>query len=180
VPPNLYGGGKHPWRRPARCDCDKIPYRDEAAALAAADKRGENAGIPLRVYKCPGSTSWHLTSRGFHPRSLKSRPRIIAWHLSVRRVISLDGLYRELGLNPAFGEDGRQKSRTGKVLRAFADLGLVRLDDPRRSYVTAVDFDGLRRVMQIGLQEYAEAHGLSVTKPPSGTDAPESGRVEEL
>ncbi len=66
------------------------------------------------------------------------------------------------------------------MLRAFADLGLVCLDDPRRSYVTAVDFDGLRRVMQIGLQEYAEARGLSVTKAPSGTDAPESSRVEEL
>ncbi len=74
MPPKLYGGGKHPWRRPARCDCDKIPYRDETAALAAADKRGEDAGIPLRVYKCPGSTSWHLGQQRVPPAVAEVAP----------------------------------------------------------------------------------------------------------
>ena len=180
MPPTVYSGGGRAWRRPSRCECDKIRYRDEAAALAAAEGRGADAGILLTVYTCPGSTSWHLTGRGFHPRSLKTRPRIIAWYLSARRVASLDGRYRELGVNPAGGEDQRLKSSVSRVLRAFADLGLVRLDDPHKWYVTAVDFDGLRRVMQVGLQEYAEAHGMSVTKPRSSSDAPESGRVEEL
>lgn len=104
----------------------------------------------------------------------------MAWHLSVRRVMSLDGLYRELGLDPARGEDHRQKSRVGKVLRMFDDLGLVRLDDPHRSYVTAVDFDGLRRVMQVGLQEYTESRGMSVTKPARNAKPGGYGQVEEL
>jgi hypothetical protein len=175
MPPSVYGRG---WRRPNRCECDKIPYRDEAAALAAAESRSADAGIPLAVYKCPGSTSWHLTGRGFHPRSLKTRPRIMAWHLSARHVMSLDGLYRELGVDPASGEDHRQRSRVSRVLRAFADLSLVRLDDPHRSYVTAVDFDGLCRVMQVGLQEYAEAHGMSVTRPPQAGRDEARRRIE--
>jgi hypothetical protein len=177
MPPTVYGGGRRDWRRPNRCECDKIPYRDEAAALAAAEGRGADADIPLTAYKCPGSTSWHLTGRGFHPRSLKTRPRIMAWHLSARRVMSLDGLYRELGVDPARGEDHRQRSRVSKVLRAFADLGLVRLDDPHRSYITAVDFDGLHRVTQVGLEEYAAAHGMVVTQPQAGRDEARS-RIE--
>jgi hypothetical protein len=177
MPPTVYGGGRREWRRPNRCECDKIPYRDEAAALAAAESRGAYADIPLTVYKCPGSTSWHLTGRGFHPRALKTRPRIIAWHLSARRVMSLDGLYRELGVDPARGEEHRQRSKIGKVLRAFADLGLVRLDDPHRSYITAVDFDGLHRLMQVGLEEYAAAHGMSVTQPQVSRDEAR-GRLE--
>ena len=168
MPPKIYGGGRHGWHRPARCDCDKIPYRGEEEALAAAAKRGEDAGIPLTVYKCPGSSSWHLTGRGFRPEALKTRPRIMAWHLTVRRVISLDGLYGELGLDPVPGEDRSQKAKAFRVLAAFADLGLVRLDDPRRSYVTAADDAGLRRVMQAGLQEYADSRGLSVTRPARG------------
>jgi hypothetical protein len=66
------------------------------------------------------------------------------------------------------------------VLRVLADLGLVRLDDPRRSYVTAVDLDGLRRVMQVGLQEYAESRGISVTKPTRDAGQVEPGRLEKL
>jgi hypothetical protein len=175
MPPTVYGRG---WRRPNRCECDKIPYRDEAAALAAAEGRGADAGIPLTVYKCPGSTSWHLTGRGFHPRSLKTRPRIMAWYLSARRVMSFDGLCRQLGVDPACAEGHRQRSSVSKVLRTFADLSLVRLDDPHRSYVTAVDFDGLRRVMQVGLQEYAEAHGMSVIRPPQAVLEEARRRIE--
>lgn len=186
MPPALYGGGRRGWRRPDKCDCGKIPYRDEAAARAAADRRGKEVGVELTVYQCPGSSRWHKTGRGFHPRALKTRPRIIAWQLSARRVMSRDGLYRELGVNPAAGEDRTVKSAIGKVLRAFADLGLVCLDDPHRGYVTAIDFDGLRRVMQVGLQEYAEARGMSVTRPPRAarpatpaTDEPASPEVLE-
>ena len=31
MPPKIYGGGRHGWHRPARCDCDKIPYRNVRA-----------------------------------------------------------------------------------------------------------------------------------------------------
>jgi hypothetical protein len=164
MPPKLYGGGRRGFPRPNRCDCGKIPYRDEAAALAAADTRSEDAGVPLHVYKCPGSSRWHLASRGFSPESLKTRPRILAWHLSVRRVITWDALMREFGFHPA--ERTNASRKLALTLRVFADLGLVNMDDPRPPYVTAVDFDGLLRVMQVGLQEYAESRGQSVTRQP--------------
>jgi hypothetical protein len=162
MPPTLYGGG---WHRPNRCDCGKIPYRDESAALAAAELRREEFDIPFRAYKCPGTTRCHLATRGFRPEALKSRPRILAWHLSARRVISWDGLLREFGLDPS--ESGRSKLAKSlfKTLQVFADLGLVNLNDPRPRYITAVDYDGLRRVMTVGLQEYAESRGVSVRKP---------------
>ena len=65
-----------------------------------------------------------------------------------------------------YGENRSQKRSVASTPGAFADLGLVTLDDPHRTYGTAADFDGLRRVMQVGLQEYAEAHGHSVTRQP--------------
>lgn len=154
MPPKLYGSG---WRRPDHCDCGKIPYRDEAAALAAAGQRGEESGVSLTVYKCPGSARWHKTGRGFHPRSLRTRPRIIAWHVSALGVISYAGLYQALGLSPDPDQDRAVKSKVRKVLHAFADLGLVVRDEPRPRYVTAVDRAGLLRVMQVGLEEYADS-----------------------
>jgi hypothetical protein len=160
----VYGGGRRGWHRPSRCECDKIPYRDEAAALLAAAHRGEDAGIPLSVYKCPGSSSWHLTSRGFRPQALKTRPRVLAWHLSVRRVITWPELLREFGLDPDERTNASQK--LSKALSAFTDLGLaVRWPGPRGAWVVeAADLDGLRRVMQVGLQEYAESRGTSVSR----------------
>jgi len=51
------------------------------------------------------------------------------------------------------------------VLWVFVELGLVRMDDPRPPYIAAADDAGLLRVMQVGLQEYAESRGVSVTGP---------------
>jgi hypothetical protein len=165
MPPTLYGGGRRAWHRPDRCDCGKIPYRDEAAALAAAELRREEFDTPFRAYKCSGTTRWHLATRGFRPEALKSRPRILAWHLSIRRVISWDGLLREFGLDPSESARSKVAKRLFKTLQVFAELGLVNLNDPRPPYITAVDYDGLFRVMTVGLQEYADSRGISVTKP---------------
>lgn len=44
------------------------PYRQRG--IRHARRAGADAGIPLTVYKCPGSTGWDLTGRGFHLRSL--------------------------------------------------------------------------------------------------------------
>jgi hypothetical protein len=163
--PRLYGGGRSAWQRPNKCDCGKIPYRDEAAALAAAELRREEFDTPFRAYKCPGTTRWHLATRGFRPEALKSRPRVLAWHLSARRVVSWDGLLREFGLDSPEGRRSKVGKSLFRTLRVFTELGLVNLDDPRPPYITAVDYDGLLRVMTVGLQEYAESRGVTVTKP---------------
>lgn len=151
------------WTRPAKCDCAKVPYRNETAALAAADRQRERFDVPFRAYKCPGTSRWHLSTRGFRPEALKSRPRILAWHLTARQVITRDALLRECGLDPTDpGSNPAAKART--ALRIFAQLGLVSLDDPRRGYIRATDYEGLRRVMMVGLDEYAASHGMRIRR----------------
>lgn len=150
------------WRRPNRCECRKIPYRDETAALAAAASRCEDAGVPLHVYRCPGSRSWHLTSRGFRPESLKSRARIVAWHISVCRTLTWAGLLRKLGLDPDADQDRTPIRKVKYALAAFTELGLIARSDTRPPYITAADANGLLRVMAVGLEEYAAQRGFSL------------------
>lgn len=160
----LYGRDNG-WQRPDRCGCGKIPYPDEASALAAAEVRKETFSVPFRAYRCPGTARWHLATRGFHPRALKSRPRIIAWHLTARRVMGFDGLLRELGLPSGFTSEkgaARKAAKVREIVRIFADLGLVEVDDRRPPYISAVDYDGLHRVMAAGLEDYAASRGVSL------------------
>jgi hypothetical protein len=57
-------------RRPDICRCGKIPYPDEASALAAAERRSEHwDNIPIRVYKCPEQPA------GTWPRAGSARDR---------------------------------------------------------------------------------------------------------
>lgn len=137
------------WTAPARCRCEKIRYPDEAAAEAAiARRRAEPDDVgraDWRPYKCPGSSAWHLATRGFHPRALQSLARVCAWHIDSLGVISWDGLLVELGLTVPDGYWSNKGKRVGHILRAFAELGLVTLDEPRNGYITTTDRAGLRR-----------------------------------
>jgi hypothetical protein len=167
----LYGGN---WDPPRRCGCKKLSYPDEAVALAAAQRSAEVFDTAFRVYKCPGHNCWHLATRGFHPRALKSNARILAWHISARGVISRDWLLGELGLSSQDSKRSSRGKRLFRILQVFADLGLIRLDDPRPAYVKASDYDGLRRVMEIGLEEYVRVRGIDVTggAGPAGSSRP--------
>lgn len=151
-----------PYRPPKRCGCGKIPYDSEAAVEAAIGRRGadpEFEEVVLRAYKCPGTDVWHMASRGFRPDALKSRNRIVAWYLS-QGVRNRGGLLWELGLRTEEQQASRQAERVGTILGGFARLGLIAQDSPRRGYYEVVDRDGLYRVMQIGLAEYAAGRGL--------------------
>lgn len=153
---------------PARCSCPKARYSDEAAAELAAAGRAADAGVPLRTYKCPGSRSWHIASRGFSRAALKTENRVIAWIISQNGGISYAGLYRELGLRPGRDEDLSAKKRARRIVHGFSELGLVTRDEPARgTYVTAADRAGLLRVMQVGLTEYAAA-SAGITMDSSG------------
>lgn len=151
-----------PWHRPNKCDCGKIPYRDEGTALAAAELRSEEIDMPLRAYKCPGTARWHIAARGFHPRALKSHARMLAWHLSARRVISRDALLGEFGLDPVADRGSSAMRKFNAILRAFQELELAKYGEPRPQYITAADQEGLRRVMAVGLEEYAGSRGFAV------------------
>lgn len=150
------------YRRARRCDCAKVPYRDEGAALAAADRLGAEFDTAFRAYMCPGTQVWHLATRGFHPRALKSDARVMAWHVSARGAVDRQWLLEQFGVGPDAraqpGAENNKARKLAKILRTFAELGLVELDVPRPGYVTVLDRAGLQRVMAVGLQEY-EASG---------------------
>lgn len=161
----LYRGRRRRWTPPTRCDCGtgKIRYRNETQALAAAEAGSWDLGVPFRVYKCPGSSSWHKTTSGFRPEALRSRPRIMAWHLSARGAMTQDALIAGLGIEQ-FTDDRGQRRKYGNAIttiRVFAALGLVILDDPRPGYVSVASREGLRRVMMTGLEEYVRSAGIS-------------------
>lgn len=140
-----------------RCDCDKIRYRTEQEALVAAELNGELFDTEFRAYKCPGHSTWHLATRGFHPRALKSRARIAAWHLSTRKVMTRDVLFEQLGLTGVEALHSSRGKKLSKVLTTFAKLGLIRQGHPRPPYITVTDQEGLRRVMTVGLEEYEQS-----------------------
>lgn len=139
-----------------RCECGKAKHPDEAAALVALAGRGDAIGQNGRVYKCPGTRFWHLTSHsGFHPRALKTRARILAWHIDVRRTVNVATVASvEFGID--WDDERGPAKRLRQHVQAMVDAGLVTRCEHRTDgfYVTAADRAGLLRVCQIGLREY--------------------------
>lgn len=153
------------WQPSSRCYCGrgKIRFRSEAAALAAAGRASERLDSDFKVYKCPGSSAWHMRTRGFTPESLQSRPRIMAFHLSNRGAMTFQSLLAALGL-PEFSDDRsirRKIQHVRRVLEIFGALGLVTADDRKPPYYGVTDREGLFRVMMTGLDEYVSGLGIS-------------------
>jgi hypothetical protein len=146
--------------RPWRCGCDKIRYRSEDEARSVADRHPQVYGTDFRVYKCPGARPWHIATRGFHPRALKSRARIMAYHISARRIVDTNWIIeRELGLTPR-GSGWRSAHR---LVGEFAQLGLVRyVERPGTRTVEVTDADGLFRVIQVGWEQYRADHPVAL------------------
>lgn len=158
------------WHRPRRCQCAKVPHRTEADARRAPSLPSEMADLPFRVYRCPGSQSWHVATRGFHPRSLKTRARITAYYLlREENAGTRDLVYRvrECGswpqAEPESREHLRQLKKMGQMLRDMEILGLIERGVPAPGFHRPVDRAGLRRVIEVGLEEYATVADRSVS-----------------
>ncbi|MGK5684095.1 hypothetical protein [Actinoplanes sp. URMC 104] len=123
------------------CSCGKKRYRDESSALAAADEDAAAYGESVTVYRCPGGLAWHLTTRGFTPEALRSTGRRLAYALLSSNEVDLDGF------------DPRRRRRALECAAQMSGLGLVLAAD---GVVRAVDRAGLARVVQVGLDAYAE------------------------
>jgi hypothetical protein len=146
--------------RPWRCGCNKIRYQAEEEARAVAERHPEIYGTDFHLYKCPGARPWHIATRGFHPRALKSRGRILAYHISARRIVDVNWVIEhELGLTP----NSPPWRSAHRLVGDFAAWGLVRpVERPGTRTVEAADEDGLLRVIQIGWEQYrADRHLLS-------------------
>ncbi len=156
--PQVYG---RKWTPPRTCTCEKVAYPTEARALAAAGANGAAYDAQFSVYKCPGNPCWHLATRGFHPSSLKTRPRIMAFHLTAHGTISQDRLFQEMGLDPPVDKRRGAGKQIDNVLWTFRRLGLI---DEQPSHIRVTAYEGLRRIMAVGLQEYAAERRRSVTQ----------------
>ena len=146
--------------RPWRCGCSKIRYHSEEAARATAERHPEVYGTDFHLYKCPGARPWHIATRGFHPRALKSRGRILAYHISARRIIDVNWVIEhELALAP----NTAAWRSAHRLVDDYVAWGLVRpVARPGPRTVEVADQEGLFRVIQIGWEQYrADRHLLS-------------------
>ena len=136
-------------RKPWKCGCDKIRYDDEERALTAAALYARDFDTPgVRAYKCPGHACWHITSRGFHPSSLRSLHRLVAWWVQ-RGPIDPGWLARELRRVDDLGRPDRKFRRaTNNLTRA----GLITVEAGR---LHAADPAGLLRVCAVGWTEWS-------------------------
>jgi hypothetical protein len=153
--------------RRLRCSCKKISHPDEAAAALAAVRAGSSLNRLFTTYRCIGNACWHTTADGFQPSSLNaSKGRRLAYEVLLHGEANLDEFrYRVFGLYPSDAGRGAWK-RVSSIARAMVDLGLVTRHDVT---IRQADRDGLRRVVQIGLEGYRaeRAAGTDSSRPAS-------------
>jgi len=145
--------------RPWRCRCDKIRYQDEAAATRVAQSDPDRYGPHFSVYRCPGATCWHITTRGFHPRSLRTRNRIAAYYLARHQAVARWQLVEEMSIDTPSGQ-----RKLGEIIAAFERAGLIRAVS--HDVWTAVDRDGLRRIVSVGWDYYQQERAPAVEPAP--------------
>lgn len=128
------------------CRCGKKRYRDEEAAVVAAAADTGAFGGTVTAYRCPGGLAWHLTAHGYLPEGLRTVGRRLAHELLTHGEADLAAFRAGL---PA----GRH-ARADRCAEQLAALGAAHRTAPGR--LTAADPVALRRVIQIGLDAYAQ------------------------
>ncbi|GAA2584358.1 hypothetical protein GCM10010435_72780 [Winogradskya consettensis] len=129
------------------CRCGKKRYRNEQAALNAAARDQDTHGEEPAVYRCPGGLAWHLSAHGFTPEALPTVGRRLAYALLKGGVIKLD--------------DFARPRRVRQCAQQMIGLRLALPTDA--DGLRAGDRTGLSRVVQIGLDGYAEEQ----SRPPA-------------
>ena len=152
------------------CGCGKRRYRDERSALAAADADRAVHGGVVAVYRCPGGLAWHLSAHGFTPEALRSTGRRLAYDLLEHAEVDLDD-FRDRVLRLRTRPEGRRSARAERCAGQMAELGLVRRAAADGSLLVAVNRPALRRVVQIGLDGYAEER-RRLSAPGAAVDTP--------
>ncbi|SNY64787.1 hypothetical protein [Paractinoplanes atraurantiacus] len=120
------------------CSCGKKRYRDEESALAAAAGDARTYDENVTVYRCPGGLAWHLTAHGFVPEALRSAGRRVAYALLSRESLDWTSI----------------DTRDVRAAHRIVALGLASGRPP--GPLRATDRAGLTRVVQIGLDAYAQ------------------------
>lgn len=145
--------------RPANCLCDKKKHPHEQAALEQAARDAGRYDAVVTVYRCPGSTSWHVSSTGFTPAGLQSYGRRLAYELLLHPggVFLNDFRGRVLGL--ALEDTGWR--RVGRYARRLVELGAARqrpaADGGRPTgWYELADERAARRIVQLGVDGFEE------------------------
>ncbi len=138
-----------------QCDCGKVRYRTEQDAQKAANRDHNTHGGVITTYRCPGGLAWHVTSKGFLPESLRTIGRRLAYELLMHDQVDLDDFRRRvLRLSP----DDRAWRRVRQYAKEMTAAGLAaeaETGEGRKSGLfSPVDRDGLKRVVQVGLDTY--------------------------
>jgi hypothetical protein len=145
------------WDRTMRCACDKKPHATEEDALAQAANDAEIYDAVVTVYRCNGSLAWHTSSRGFLPSSLGHARRLAYEMVLHPGGVHLDSFRTQLGQD--YGSAAWRK--TGSYAARMKKLGVLR-DRPSNDtgrptgWLELVNEAGARRIVQIGIDGYAE------------------------
>lgn len=127
-----------------KCGSGKRKYATEEDAKIAAAWMTPRVGEPVSVYKCVGSSKWHLTTSNPGLSSL-SQARKIALQLVRKKRIARSEI-SDMLVCPK-----RKRLRT--LLKNMEDLGLLSRDG---DMIAAKDVNGLKRIISVGFRMYAQ------------------------
>lgn len=129
-----------------KCGSGKRKYATEQEAKIAAAWMQPRSKQPVSVYKCVGSSKWHLNTRNPGLEGL-SQARKIALHLVRKKQVTRAELLE------MFWDPERRRKHLRRLLKTMADLGVLSRDE---EVVIAKDVEGLKRIITVGLRAYTK------------------------
>jgi hypothetical protein len=153
----------HERGRQLQCGCGNGIYLSEQGALNDAGPGPRPAGV-VSVYRCPGSTAWHVAPEDTLPAEvLDSMGRRDAYGLLLNPVLDVDEFRRTvLRLDPE--SDKRKWSRTwSRYVRPLLDFDVVTLLEPGPGRsdrtIQLTDPAAANRIVQVGVDYFRHEHG---------------------
>lgn len=153
----------HERGRQLQCGCGNGIYLSEEGALDDAGPGLRPAGV-VPVYRCPGSTAWHVAPQDALPADvLDSVGRRVAYELLLSPTLDVDEFRRTvLHLDPE--ADKRKWSRTwSRYVRPLLDFGVAALLEPSPSRsdrtIQLTDPAAANRIVQVGIDYFRHERG---------------------
>jgi hypothetical protein len=153
----------HERGRQLQCGCGNGIYLSEQGALDDAGPGPRPAGV-VPVYRCPGSTAWHVAPEdALPPEVLDSMGRRVAYELLLNPVLDVDEFRRSvLHLDPE--TDKRKWSRTwSRYVLPLLDFDVAARLEPESGRsgrtIQLTDPAAANRIVQVGIDYFRHEHG---------------------